>query len=108
MFGKPKQLRRREFAKAIDGQLPTPLQKELIGAMLLDVFVTIRNTQDLQLAKTLADAFHNLPLYVHLPQFKWSVMLMFLEGRLGYWYPKLAEPYIAKFDEIVGFESGAK
>ena len=94
--------RRTQHVKALDGRLPTPDQLRQLGNMTAHAFLHIRSTRDLELARALADAFHNLPRVVYEPCFLWSQVLMFLEGfeRL---YPEAGCGYIAAFDQIVGF-----
>lgn len=102
IFGETMQERRRQHAKALDRQPPTPDQLRQLGRMTAETFVDIRNTRDIDLANALADAFHNLPVEVHSPQFSWARLLMFLEG-LERRYPEVGRRYIAAFDGIVGF-----
>ena len=99
------QERRRDFAKALDGRLPTPEQMRQLGRMLGDALVEIRcRTRDPELVFALADAFHCLPDVMFTPEFQWSWFLIFLEG-LERQYPEVGRRYIAAFDEVVGFRA---
>ncbi len=104
IFGATVQERRQQHAKALNGLLPTPDQLRQLGRMAADVFVDIRITRDIDLANSLADAFHNLPVVVYSPQFSWSWLLVFIDG-LERLYPEVGQRYIEAFDEIVGFRA---
>jgi hypothetical protein len=99
------QERRRAFAKALDGHLPTPEQMRRLGRMLGDALVEIRcRNRDPELVFALADAFHCLPAVMFAPGFRWSWFLIFLEG-LERLYPEVGHRYIAAFDEVVSFQA---
>ena len=105
IVGATVQERRREFAKALDGQLPTLDQMRQLGLMAGDAFIEIRcRTRDPELVFALADAFHCLPSVMFAAEFKWSWFLMFLEG-LERLYPEVGRQYITAFDEVVGFRA---
>jgi len=105
IFGATVQERRREFAKALDGQLPTAEQMLQLGRMTGDAIIEIRcRTRDPDLVFALADAFHCLPSVMFAPEFKWSWFLLILEG-LERLYPEVGRRYIAAFDEVVGFHA---
>jgi len=109
IFGATVKERRREFAKALDGRLPTSEQLLQLGRMAADAFGEIRcYHRDPELVFALADAFHCLPSIMFAPEFQWSWFLIFLEG-LERLYPEVGRRYIAAFDEVVGFpvEPGA-
>src|SRR5262245_59300899 len=81
--------RRRLFAKALDGQLPTPEQMSQLGRMAGDAFIEIRcRSRDPELVFALADAFHCLPSVMFATEFKWSWLLIFLE-ELERLYPEV-------------------
>ena len=88
IFGATVCERRHQHAKDLDGQLPTPDQLRQLGLMASDAFIQIRNTRDIDLANALADAFHNVPVVVHSPEFSWSWLLVFLDG-LEQLYPEI-------------------
>ena len=99
------QVRRREFAKARDGQLPTPEQMSMLARMLGDAFCDIRCcSEDPNLVHALADAFHSQPYVMFSPDFQWSWLLVFLEG-LERQYPEVGLRYITAFDKIWGFQA---
>jgi hypothetical protein len=105
IFGATLHERRREFAKGLDGSLPTPEQMRRLGHMLEDALVEIRcRNRDPDLVFALADAFHCLPHVMFAPEFQWSWFLIFLEG-LERLYPEIGRRYIAAFDEVVGFQA---
>src|SRR2546423_145186 len=76
----PHQQRRRDFVKSLDGRLPSPEQVRLLGELLMEALLEIRNSQDPQRTRALADALHNLPLAMHCDWFRWSVLLAELEA----------------------------
>jgi hypothetical protein len=81
IFGVTVRKRHREFAKVLDGQLPTPEQQLRLGQMAADAFVDLRCChRDPELVFALADAFHCLPSILIARQFRWSWQLIFLEG----------------------------
>src|SRR5262249_3948623 len=105
IFGATVAERRREFAKALDGQLPTPEQMRRLGRMLGDALCEIRcRHRDPNLVFALADAFHCQPFVMFAPEFQWSWFLIFLEG-LERQYPEVGRRYIEAFDEMVGFQA---
>jgi hypothetical protein len=105
IFGATVQERRREFAKALDGRLPTPEQLRLLGRMLGEALIEIRSRhRDPDLVFALADAFHSQPFVMFAPEFQWSWFLIFLEG-LERQYPEVGRRYVAAFDQVVGFQS---
>lgn len=96
--------RRRGFAKSMDGSLPSPQQMQMLGRMTMDALLAIRgNSQKPSLVFAVADAFHNLPESMFEPTFKWSSLLMFLEG-LERECPDLGRRFLADFDAIIGFK----
>ena len=105
IFGATVQERRRKFANALDGSLPTPEQMRQLGRMLGDALVEIRcRNRDPELVFALADAFHCLPSVMFAPEFQWSWFLIFLEG-LERLHPEVGRRYIAAFDKVVGFQA---
>ena len=94
--------RRRQYVKSIDGQLPTTEQLVQLRRLIMDGFVWIRLASDLNVAKAIANAFHNLPVSIDSPGFLWSFQLMYFEN-LAWQHPDVGAMFLATFDEITGF-----
>jgi hypothetical protein len=67
----------------MEGTKLTDKQRALFGKMMYEAFVEIRNLAGVGLseqAAALADAFHNLPLYLFSSDFSWETTRMFIGG----------------------------
>lgn len=99
---------RKQPAKASDGKLPSDAQKQfLCETMLYRAFLHIRVLGwqgDAKRAAAVADAFHNLPFFLHRPDFLWSSLLL----SLNCFYDEYPEDrdqypnYLEMFDEVLG------
>jgi hypothetical protein len=88
--------------KDLDGHLPTDEQKRLLCEMMYRAFLELRHLGwqgKAEQAADLADAFHNLPTVMYSPDFRWSVLHMFLESYQRK-YPNGFEDYVAMLENI--------
>lgn len=92
---------------------PTEKQRRLFSEMMLHAFVEIRSLAwqgNAEQAADLADAFHNLPVYMFSPEFDWE---LFRNGFLKPYQNKYSRPphqvhydYLAMLDEIESLSGG--
>jgi hypothetical protein len=89
----------------------TDNQRELFCKMMYEAFMEIRSLAWVgfpEQAGALADAFHNLPVYLFSPNFSWEATRMFI-GNYQKKYPRVVEnnvvtgsynDYLSMLDEI--------
>ena len=87
-----------------DSRMPTELERQQLCRMLYHALLEIRRLGTFGKAKQasdLADAFHNLPVYLWSEEFSLAFFRTFLEGYHAK-YPEGAETfdYIAMLDKI--------
>ncbi len=86
-----------------DVKLPSEKQRRELSLMLHDVLVVIRILgwqEKGQQAGDLADAFHNLPVYLNSENFSFEVCRMFLESYYKKYPERVPFDFLKRLDEI--------
>lgn len=103
----------------MEGLKLTDEQLKLFNKMIYEAFIEIRNLAWLgfsEQAGTLADAFHNLPVYLFSPNFSWEATRMFIESYQKK-YPRVVKNnvvtgsynnYLVMLDEIEALNKSPK
>jgi hypothetical protein len=86
-----------------DARMPTDAERKILSRLIYIAFVDIRALLlhgDPQQAKDLADAFHNVPLFMHTNEFSLKAFRRFVEDYQQKYADKLRFNYLQEWDKL--------
>jgi hypothetical protein len=92
-----------------DSRMPTDRERQELCKMLFDALIEIRllgREGKAEQAADLADAFHNLPIYLWSNEFSFVFFRQFLKGYQEKYVGSGSFDYVKKLDRIMTAESG--